>query len=92
MKYKEVARKHGQIIMIVIGSFTVISGVILVLFWPEIFDKILFKVSLIFRYYELVCKLKFAFIKKARSFGIFYELNMILLKNPFIENNTFSIM
>lgn len=44
MKFKEVARKHGQLILTIIGTLTVISGVVLVLFWPEIFDSILFKV------------------------------------------------
>lgn len=41
----KMAGKRGQLIMTVIGSFSVIAGVLLVLFWPRIFDKILFKVS-----------------------------------------------
>lgn len=45
MKYKEIAQRHGQLIMTAIGTLTVISGVVLVLFWPQIFDSILFKVS-----------------------------------------------
>lgn len=46
MKHKEAARGHCQLIMTIIGTLTVISGVILVLFWPDIFDTILFKVRI----------------------------------------------
>lgn len=47
MTYKEASsRSYGQLIMTIVGSFTVISGVVLVIFWPRIFDNILFKVRI----------------------------------------------
>ena len=51
MKYKEQTQHRGQIIMSVIGCFTVVSGVILALFWPQIFDTILFKVNINYDFY-----------------------------------------
>lgn len=46
MTIRDFAQRHGQLIMTIIGSITVINGMILVLFWPRIFDYILFKVRI----------------------------------------------
>lgn len=46
MTFRDFAQRHGQLIMTLIGSVTVINGVVLVLFWPRIFDYILFKVRI----------------------------------------------
>lgn len=40
----KMCKNRGQLIMSTIGSVTVIAGVLLAIFWPQIFDKILFKV------------------------------------------------
>ena len=45
MKDRGLIKSHKNAIMTVLGSVLLVSGVVLLVFWPEIFETIKFKVN-----------------------------------------------
>ena len=46
MKDRGLIKSHKNAIMTVLGSVLLVSGVVLLVFWPDIFETIKFKVNI----------------------------------------------